>query len=156
MMIPTHSTVPQGTTNSEKYRWLHGNNVAPLTALLSPPPPQGVARRRRCTAQARRLRRSCCCIKHCNTTWKVARMPHRVTAVAQRWRTVRSSFAKKPPNNPEVMGERREIALMNHDVKALLLAVRKVSYALAYLANQPRLAARSRHKRCGPGEQLAR
>ena len=49
--------------------------------------------------------------------------------VPETWRTVLYALLVKPlPNNPEVVAERREIALMPQDMKLLLQMVRQVSY----------------------------
>jgi ribonuclease HI len=62
--------------------------------------------------------------------------------VSDRWHKVVYVLLEKPlPNNPEVVGERREIALTEHDVKALLQALRRSCYS--------RLLGRSRHQNLG-------
>jgi hypothetical protein len=49
--------------------------------------------------------------------------------VPEEWKQVLYALlVKGAPNNPEVVGERREIALMAHDMKLLLQMVRRVSY----------------------------
>lgn len=49
--------------------------------------------------------------------------------VPKEWSTViYALLAKPPPNDPELVGERREIALMAHDLKVLMQMVRRVSY----------------------------
>ena len=49
--------------------------------------------------------------------------------VPEEWRTVfYALLAKKPPSREDVVSQRREIALMAHDMKMLLQMVRRVSY----------------------------
>ena len=49
--------------------------------------------------------------------------------VPETWRQVLYALLlKPPPNDPDVVGERREIALMAHDMKLLLQMVRRISY----------------------------
>ena len=59
--------------------------------------------------------------------------------ISDRWhRVLYVLLAKKPPNDPEKIGERREIALTEHDVKLLLHAIRRTCYvrALGRVAKQ--------------------
>ena len=50
--------------------------------------------------------------------------------VSERWHVIMYVLLeKKAPNDPELVGDRREIALTEHDVKALLQCVRRVCYA---------------------------
>lgn len=49
--------------------------------------------------------------------------------VPEEWKTVLYALLiKKPPSRPDVVSQRREIALMAHDMKLLLQMVRRVSY----------------------------
>ena len=49
--------------------------------------------------------------------------------IPEHWRKVLYALLiKPPPSNPDVVAERREIALMAHDMKMLLQMVRRVSY----------------------------
>ena len=49
--------------------------------------------------------------------------------VPEEWRTVLYALLVKPaPSNPDVVAERREIALMAHEMKLLLQMVRRVAY----------------------------
>ena len=49
--------------------------------------------------------------------------------VPQEWKTVLYALLrKKPPSRADVVSQRREIALMAHDMKLLLQMVRRVSY----------------------------
>ena len=53
-----------------------------------------------------------------------------VECASERWHKVVYVLLEKPaPNDPEIVGERREIALTEHDVKVLLQAVRRTCYA---------------------------